>query len=183
MSGVKQHSTAGIEATSGIPWSEWTAYLDDAGAEKLHHADIAKLTYQKMPQDVPNRGWWAQGVAIAYEHERGLRVPGQASDGKYAASVSKTFPGDKDAALLRWMDIVADREEFDDVPLEEEPTTSSTEKWRYWRVKLADGTRVTVTISDKPRGKSTVAIQHAKLEAEADIAPWKAVWKDLLNKL
>lgn len=180
---VRAHSTAGIEETTGMGWEQWVQLLDDAGAADLTHAEIARLSQGSMPHHVSNRGWWAQGVAIAYEHQKGLRVPGQASDGKYAASASKTFPGDKDAAFARWLEVTAERTQFGEVPLEEEPTTSSTEKWRYWRAKLADGTRVAVTVSDKPTGKSTVAVQHAKLETEDLISRWKRVWKDLLSQL
>lgn len=183
MAAVKQHSTAGIEEVSGIAWPEWVAHLDEAGAESLTHAEIAKLTYQKMPDTVHNRGWWAQGAAIAYEHQKGLRIPGQASDGKFSASASKTVSGDKDAALARWLEVVSGREDFGDVPLEGESRTSSTPKWRYWRATLADGTRVEVTISEKSSDKSTVAVQHSKLESEAEIPGWKTVWKDVLSQL
>ncbi|WP_120003033.1 hypothetical protein [Nesterenkonia muleiensis] len=44
------------------------------------------------------------------------------------AGASKAYAGDKDAALARWLEVVHDREEFGDVPLEEEPKTSFTEK-------------------------------------------------------
>ena len=136
-----------------------------------------------MPAHVSNSGWWAQSVAIAYEHQKGLRIPGQSSDGKFSASASKTYPGDKDAALARWLEVVADREDVGQVPLEEVPTTSSTQKWRYWRAKLVDGSRVSLTVSDKPGGKSTVAVQHSKLESGELIGRWKQVWKDLLARL
>lgn len=182
-SAVRAHSTAGIEQATGIDWTDWVKTLDDAGAESLNHTEIAALCHQKMPEHVSNSGWWAQGIAIAYEHQKGLRVPGQTSDGTFSASASKTFPVDKDRALARWMAIVADRDAFGEVPLVEEPTTSSTEKWRYWRVKLADGTQVSLTISDKPGGKSTAAVQHSKLGAAEQISGWKQVWKDLLNQL
>lgn len=180
---VKAHSTAGIEETSGRSWENWVALLDEAGAEKLKHSEIATLSYENMPEHVSNRGWWAQGVAIAYQHQKGLRVPGQSSAGDFSANASKTLPGDKDVALSRWLEVVDGREEFGEVPLEEEPTTSSTEKWRYWRAALADGSRVSVTISEKPGGKSTLAVQHSKLESAGDIDRWKPVWKEILNQL
>ncbi|GAB3843190.1 hypothetical protein [Nesterenkonia populi] len=180
---VKPQSTAGIERATGIPWTEWVKLLDDAGAEKLSHAEIAKITYEHVPEHVPARGWWAQGAAVAYEHEKGLRVPGQSHTGDFSASASKTFPGHKDAALSRLLEVVEGREEVGGVPVEGEPTTSSTQKWRYWRVKLADGTRVNVTISDKAPEKSTVAVQHAKLSTQGEIPRWKAVWREILNQL
>lgn len=180
---VKATSTAGIEKSTGIVWDEWVRLLDAAGAATLTHAEIAELSQRNMPEHVTNSGWWAQGVAVAYEHHKGLRVPGQASDGKFSASVSKTFPGDKDVAIARWMEVVAGAQEFGEVAVEEDPTTSSTENWRYWRAKLADGTRIAVTVSDKPGGKSTVAVQHSKLDSEEQIGRWKHVWKDVLAQL
>ncbi|WP_300342248.1 hypothetical protein [Nesterenkonia sp.] len=182
-SDVRQASTAGIERASGISWDEWVALLDEAGAEKLKHAQIAEITYREMPEHVSSRGWWAQGVAIAYQHHKGLRIPGRSSTGDFAASASKTYPGDKDAALTRWQQVVEGQDSFGGVPLEEAPTTSATEKWRYWRAKLADGTRVAVTISDKPGGKSTVAVQHSKLASADQITTWKSVWKEVLAQL
>lgn len=180
---VKAHSTAGIEEASGIAWGDWVKLLDEAGAEKLKHSEIATVSYENMPDHVPNRGWWAQGVAIAYQHQKGLRAPGQSSTGDFVAGASKTYAGDMDAALARWLEVVQGCEEFGGVPLEEEPKTSSTEKWRYWRAALADGARVSVTISDKLGGKSTVAVQHSKLGSAEDIDRWKPVWKDLLGQL
>lgn len=182
-SNVRAHSTAGVAETTGMAWDEWVRLLDDAGAEKLTHTEIAAFSRQNMPAHVTNSGWWAQGVAIAYEHQKGLRVPGQSSEGTFSASASTTFAGGKDAAFARWLEVVGAAEEFGEVPLEEDPTTSSTEKWRYWRAKLADGTRISVTVSDKPGGKSTVAVQHSKLESEEQIGRWKPVWKGVLAQL
>lgn len=180
---VRSHSTAGIAETTGMAWEDWVKLLDQAGAEKLTHTQIAALSRENMPAHVVNSGWWAQGVAIAYEHQKGLRTPGQTSDGRFSASASKTFSGDKDAAFARWLEVVASAEQFGEVPLAAEPSTSATEKWRYWRAALADGTRVSVTVSDKPGGKSVVAVQHAKLASQEMIGYWKSVWKDVLSQL
>ncbi|WP_258933410.1 hypothetical protein [Nesterenkonia pannonica] len=144
------------------------------------HAEIAKITFERMPEHMASRGWWAQGAAIAYEHERGLRVPGQSHTGDFSASASKTVHGDKDAALARLLEVVAGMQEFGGVPAEERPTASSTDTWRYWRVKLADGTRADVTISEKSPGKAVVAVQHSRLPTQDEIPRWKSFWKELL---
>jgi hypothetical protein len=67
---------------------------------------------------------------------------------------------------------------------------SRTEKWRYWRAALADGTRVTVTISDKPGSAakaggpaSTLAVTSSKLASREDAARWKSFWRAYLNEL
>ena len=81
------------------------------------------------------------------------------------------------------MELVAGREEFGGVPVEAEPSTSQSEKWRYWRVPLADGTRVALNFSDKAGGKASVGLTHTKLDSAEAIAYWRPFWKDLLGQL
>ncbi|WP_433611029.1 hypothetical protein [Prescottella agglutinans] len=54
---------------------------------------------------------------------------------------------------------------------------------RYWRRRLADGTRVVVTISDKPGGKAGLAVTHEKLDAREDVDRWRSVWKGVVAEL
>lgn len=55
---------------------------------------------------LPRRGeiseWWAQGVTVAYEQIIGRRVVGQSCEGDFAASASRTVPGDPDSVRDRW---------------------------------------------------------------------------------
>lgn len=92
-----------------------------------------------------------------------------------------------DQALDRWLArLPADeqRAAFDGVSFAAEPTISRTEKWRYWRVPLADGSKVTVYISAKPAGGAALlAVETAKLSSRDDIARWKSFWKAYLSEL
>lgn len=180
---VTPSNTSGIARATGRPWDDWVALLEEAGARELTHTAIAKLTLEHMPAAVKQPEWWAQGTAIAYEQHVGLRVPGQSCDGDFQLSTSRTVAGDKDLALAAWLELVDGREEFGGVPIEAPAATSSTEKWRYWRVPLADGTRVALNFSDKKNGKSTVGLTHTKLDSAEAIEYWKPVWKDLLAQL
>lgn len=180
---VTPSNTAGIAAATGRAWDDWVDLLDAAGAREMGHTEIARQTLELMPEAVERREWWAQGTAIAYEQHTGLRVPGQSCDGDFQTAVSKTVPGDMDRALAAWRELVGGREEFGGVPLDGPATTSSTEKWRYWRVPLADGTRVSVNISGKPGGKASVSVNHTKLDSAEAIDFWKPLWKDLLSRL
>ena len=71
------------------------------------------------------------------------------------------------------------------------PGTSATEKWRYWRVRLADGSRVSVNITAKDTagdttgdpGRCTVSVAHAGLASPADVEHWRAFWRDRLREL
>jgi hypothetical protein len=79
---------------------------------------------------------------------------------------------------------------FDGIEFAGRPRVSRTEKWRYWRVSLADGSRVTVTISEKPGGAagaggpaSTLTVTSSKLPTRDDSARWKVFWKTYLAGL
>ena len=180
---VKPTNISAITKATTRPWDDWVAALDAAGAREMNHGDIAKQALKLMPEPVEQKRWWAQGVAIAYEQHTGLRIPGQSSTGSFQTSTSKTFPGDKDAALKAWLELVGTRDEFNGIDTEEAASTSETAKWRYWRVQLVDGSRVNVNISDKPNGKASIAVEHTKLGSSDDIETWRPYWKELLSEL
>ena len=154
---VKQKNTTAIVAATGRSWEDWVQLFDDAGARQMNHSAIATLALQLMPAPVEQKEWWAQSTAVTFEQHAGLRVPGQTSTGDFQLSTTRTVPGDKDQTLKAWLEIVDSRAEFGGVRVEGEASTSSTDRWRYWRVSLANGTRVVVNISDKSDGKSSLA--------------------------
>lgn len=180
---VNPTNTAAIANATDRPWDEWVRLLDEAGARQMKHTDIAATVLDLMPESASQKEWWAQSVAVAYGQHAGLRVPGQTSSGDFQLSTSKTFSGDKDAALQAWMSVVASHAEFGGVPVDGEASTSRTEKWRYWRVRLTDGTRVEISIGNKPNGKSSLGLVHAKLDSAETIEQWRPYWKDLLAQL
>ena len=172
-----------IAATGKAP-GEWFAVLDERGARDLPHKEIAALLRQEY--GVPS--WWSQMVTVEYEKHIGRRVTGQRQDGAHEATATKTVPGTMDEVLDRWLaQVPAAEQGFAGVPFAEEPGISRTDKWRYWRVALADGSRVMVSIADKPRAAarapgpaSTLAVTSAKLATRADADRWKAYWKAYL---
>lgn len=180
---VRMHSTAAIERTTHRGWDQWVTALDDAGAAALPHREIVGIVYDHMPAHVENHGWWAQSVAVAYEQHHALRRPGETRPGEFQASVSKTYAGSMDAAFQAWLDLVAGRGDFGGVAITGEPGTSATERWRYWRAGLADGSRVAVTISQKSQEKSSVGVGHTKLGSPEEVARWKLIWREMLGEL
>ena len=175
-------STDAIEKATGRPWAKWRELLDTVGAAKLGHQDLAALVLEHMP-DIQSKHWWAQSVAISYEQATGTRVPGQLSDGTFAANASRTLTGTMDEVLERWVAYVGAPDELNGVPLSQPPSTSSSEKWRYWRCTLGAGQRINVTINEKPGGKATLAVQHPGLGSTAQRDEWKAFWRDFLKAL
>lgn len=184
---VKPFNTSPIASATGRPWDEWVDLIEQAGAREMNHTAIARVALEQMPGSVERAEWWAQGTAIAYEQHAGLRVPGQSCDGDFQLSTSRTVAGDKDTALQAWTELVDGREEFGGIPVEGEPSVTRSEKWRYWRVPLADGTRVALNFSDKVAGKSgqkaAVGLVHTKLDSAEAIDYWRPVWKELLGQL
>jgi hypothetical protein len=126
-------------------------------------------------------------VTVEYEKHIGRRETGQRQSGEYTTTVSRSLPGTMDEALDRWLALLpagAGASAFDGVSFAEKPSISRTEKWRYWRVRLADGSRVTVYISAKPGGEaSLLAVETGKLAGKAAVGCWKAYWKAYLARL
>ncbi|WP_372700079.1 hypothetical protein [Arthrobacter sp. JSM 101049] len=178
-----------ITAATGIPWTDWCALLDEGAGPSLPHDRIATRACDYiiahaagMPAST-NPEWWGQSVAVAYEQQIGRRVPGQSSSGDFHVGASKTYPGDLDATLEAWLDLVGDRDSFDGVPVEGEARVSSTQKWRYWRINLADGSRVSVDIGRKATEKSTIGINHTRLDSAESMGHWRGVWRGILAGL
>ncbi len=168
-------SDEAVRAATGRDWRDWKSRLDALGAFDLTHPEIVKLLSASGMGD-----WWRQMVAVGYERMSGKRAPGQRCDGAFTANASRTLVGDKDDALRRWLTKVEGLIQYNDALVVSEPRESQSEKWRYWRVDLDDGSKVSVVISEKPGGKSVIAIGHEKLADEAAAAGAKAFWKSLL---
>ncbi|MGD9714027.1 MAG: hypothetical protein AB7V46_18505 [Thermomicrobiales bacterium] len=158
--------------------SHWYAFLETHRGSEMSHKEIAELLRTKGGV-VP---WWSQMLTVAYEQHIGRRVPGQDCDGEFSVSVSKTLNGmSMDEALAWWERSVAGKDMFADIPISRGPDTSMTEKWRYWRAGLADGSAINVNIYEKAPGKASLSVQHVQLESTDHIDHWRAHWKDFLR--
>jgi len=179
---------ASIARATGTEWSEWEAWLSGRGARDLPHAEIAKLALGRV-HDLGitthaetgkpfNDGWWAQAIAIEFGRQHGLREKGQRSTGEHSVSVTKKVPGTPEALIERWVVLVADLDDFDGVRLADAPRRSATDKRSYWRVSLADGSRVAVAAST-----DQLAVEHSRLTSAEVIERWRPVWRSLLASL
>lgn len=169
-------NTEPIEKGTGKPWSEWLTYLESVGAANLSHKEIAQKVYEHG-----SPGWWAQYITVAYEQHIGRRIPGQDHTGSFAVSVNKTMDGSMDEVMGRWVDFTGDRPEFSGIPVTRQGALSQSEKWRYWRCGLADGSRVLVSVSQKAPGKALFTVTSEKLESMEQLEHWRAYWKEFLR--
>jgi uncharacterized protein YndB with AHSA1/START domain len=165
-----------IQRRTGRGWEEWFDMLDDWGAVRRPHKEIA--TWLREQQGVP--GWDAQSITVSYERARGLREVGQHDDG-FAITASKTVnvPVDvlydafvDESQRARWLS--------DGEPMSERTAT----KPRGARYDWGDGrTRVIVGFESKGEGKSLVALSHERLTDSEEAEHMKAFWRGRLPAL
>lgn len=167
---------ARLENGTGTSLAEWTDRLDATGGRDLDHTAIARMLVERWEVEE----WWAQGVTVAYEQVIGRRVVGQSCDGDFSASASRTVPGTPTQVRDRW-DAFMTEARRDGLGLEE-PSLSDTAMWRYWRAAVADGSRVSVNITAKDEGRSTLGIEHKGLETADARTAWKDAWKGVLGE-
>lgn len=177
---TKPSNIKALETGSGITWDEWILYLNSIDAKELDHAQLAIKTLEKIIETGKSKSpeWWAQGVAVAYEQYVGKRQPGQTCTGDFSVTVSKTVMGDMDNALQQWLAAIDGVTTFNDLTISRPGAMSKTEKWRYWRCGMDDGSTVSVNIQTKPNGeKSSISINHDKLPLATDVDKWRTFWK------
>src|SRR5690606_31192615 len=92
-------SPEAVKNGTGKDWAEWVKILDAVNATSMDHKGIAKYVLDNYDLS----GWWAQGVAIGYEHEKGMRPKGMTSDG-FAANASKTLAVPLERLWQLWAD-------------------------------------------------------------------------------
>jgi hypothetical protein len=78
-------SDAKSREKTGHGLEHWFDVLDRFGGVEKGHTASARHLYEAHKVD----GWYAQGITVAYERERGVRALNQRCDGEYEVSVSK----------------------------------------------------------------------------------------------
>ena len=168
-----------LQKATGKKREEWFTLLKKIKAQELSHKDIARRLQDEYNVD----GWWAQSITVGFERTIGRREVGQTSGGDFQAAASKTLPGNIDGTLKVWQNHVKDLRDFGGVTFSNKPGISKTDKWRYWRVNLTDGSKITLVISQKTSDKIHLAINHEKLSDQKTVKHWKAYWKDFISGL
>jgi uncharacterized protein DUF4287 len=171
---TKRSSDEAVKAKTGKVWAEWFKILDKAGAKKMAHKEIAQ--YLRDEQNVGP--WWGQMVAVAYEHERGLRGKFQKCDGEFSASGSRTIAVPMAKAFSAWTDENLRRSWLPDGKLE--ITTATPGK--YVRGKWG-ASRLSVGFYGKGADRTQIAVDHGKLASSKECAKMKSYWFNALNRL
>lgn len=170
-------SDSAIMKATGRSREDWFELLDDAGARDWDHATIARWLGGKHEVD----GWWAQGVTVSYEQSRGLREPGQSSDGSFEVSCAKTLPvGAEDV----WPYLTDEDRRRDWLDLELNLLSQTSKSVRF---DGGERSRVVFYVVPSPptksgRPRSKISVQHTRLTRKS-VMETKQFWKDALSRL
>jgi len=168
-------SSAAVRAKTGKGWDEWLRILDQAGAKKMKHKDIAEWLRKNHIES----SWWSQMVAVGYEQERGLRQKHQKASG-FEVGRSKTLPVSASALYNAWKDARVRRRWLGETGIKIRTATPN----KSMRLTWSDGTTiVAVQFYGKGRGNSQVAVQHTKLKNKKAGERMKRFWGQALDRL
>ena len=165
---------ASVLDATGRDWNTWCDLIEADPIEAEGHAAVAKW----LASEHELNAWWSQAVTIGWERIAGRRVPGQRSDGTFAADKSKTMIGDADAfrAILLDDDVRADLFLGVESELRSKPTT------KVVRLGLSEGVAL-ISLDDKGDGRMRVGVQHVELADLAARENWSAYWAAWLDDL
>jgi hypothetical protein len=172
---TKRSSDEAVKGKTGKNWAEWFQILDQVGAEKWPHKEIAAYLLEKE-KVAP---WWCQMVAVSYEHARGIRQKFQKCDGEFSASGSRTLPVPLAKVYAAWTEKKLRQQWLPGAKLE--ITTATPGK--YVRGKWAGSSRLSVGFYSKGPGKTQVAVDHEKLASSRECSKMKSYWFAALNRL
>jgi hypothetical protein len=175
---IKYDDATLVKAT-GKNWKQWMAVFKKINAKDLPHKEIASL----LERDYEVSGWWAQSLTVRFEQETGKRIPGERSDGSFNVTVSGSLSGDVDTVFEKWTNKYASVSSFNKMKISGEPSTSVTPKWRYWKIRLADKSRLNINFAQKSEDKTLVQINHENLADTDELEKWRVYWKKELSSL
>jgi uncharacterized protein YndB with AHSA1/START domain len=173
--GIAGMRDATIEAKTGRTWKQWVITLDEIGAARMEHRDIARFVSDHLGID----GWWAQTVTVGYERIRGLRERGQRRGGSYEANKTRTFA----VPVTALFDACADEATRSRWLTGQPHRSSAVNRPRSIRLRWHDDTLVAFWFTEKASQKSTLAVQHSKLPDRDDAERMKEYWADRLTAL
>jgi hypothetical protein len=167
-------STASVKKATGKTWRDWLVLLDEAGAAKLPHKDIARW----LQQNHRMADWWAQMVAVGYEQARGLRAKHEKPDG-FEISVAKTIAAPVGRAFAAWREASLREQWLPHTPL----TVRKATPHKSIRILWGDDTLLSVNFWPKGSLKCQVVPQHAKLPSPEAAEKMKTYWAEKLEDL
>ena len=195
--GAKAKTTKGaisdvsVLKKTGRDLAHWFGVLDRFGAVEKGHTAAARHLYETHGID----GWYAQGITVSYERERGVRGVNQRCDGAWEVSVSKTVTATTAQLLKAFTDARKRREWIDEADSKLASALAkglADNRSKGWVVRpdgLArfryrwDNTIVQFYATAKPGGKIALTVQHTKLATGDDVERYRGQWKTAFGLL
>ena len=187
----KGMSDEAFRKRTGHGLDHWFAILDTFGGVEKGHTATARHLNEEHGVD----GWYAQGITVAYERARGVRVANQRTDGAYEVSVSKVLNGST-RDVVKWLSDTTLRRRWCggvDAKLAAALASSLDATGSKGVVVRADGlgrhrykwgnTTVQLYMTPKPGGKVTFVATHMRLADAAAVETSRAQWRAAVNAL
>ena len=168
-------SSEAVKKGTGRDWDEWLKLLDDAGAQKMSHKEIAAWLNENHIES----GWWAQSVTVGYEQARGMRKRHERPDG-FSVSVSKTISGAIGDLYSAWTDS-AKRESW--LPSTKLDYTTANENKNLRAKWPEDDSQLVVNFYDKGDSRTQVVVQLERLVNEEIVERRRKFWREALGRL
>lgn len=160
-----------IKEKTGKNWDEWINDLGKDNALSLNHKELFAHIQNKYKIDA----WWAQKVAIGYEHITGSRKQYEKCSGEFEISKSRTF----DIQLHKFFELIHNllkESFFGNIEI----TTLNKDK--NIRAKMNDNS--SFSFDFYPKGSKTqLVIQHFKLNNSKHGEEKKDFWNKKLEEL
>jgi hypothetical protein len=179
-------SDRAVRAKTGHGYDHWFPLLDAFGAAAKGHTATAR--HLSADHGVP--AWHAQGITVAYERARGLRVVNQAASG-FQVTVSKVVHAELDEVLTAFFPAARKRWLASADPGLRRALSSALAPGakgvvrgpKRARVRYKwEGTDVELMMEPRVRGTS-VSASSTKLEDAAQVALRRRQWKAALEAL
>jgi hypothetical protein len=181
---------ASIKKT-GHDLAHWFAVLDRFGAVEKGHTDSARHLYEAHDVD----GWYAQGITVAYERERGVRGMNQRCDGAFEVSASKVMNATTKQVVKAFSDARTRNKWINEAEtmLADALAKGVANKKSKGFVVRPDGqarfrykwndTTVQLYMIPKSKEKISVVVQHTKLPSGDSVELYRGQWKTALGLL
>jgi len=168
-------SDTAVAAKTGKTWTEWLRTLDQEGARRMTHREIAR--HLRLKHGLPS--WWTQMVTVGYERLRGRRKKGQTPEG-FSISANRTVAVPVARLFSAWNNPKERRGWLRGDRLEISTATPCKSLHAAWG---AGRSRVAVMFYPKGAKKSSVAVDHTKLAGAKEAAKMRAYWAKQLDSL
>ena len=168
-------SNDAVKKRTGKNWQEWYKILNNAGAKKMNHKEIATWVYYN--NDVSS--WWAQMITVHYEQTVKGRMKHEKPSG-FEISKGKTVSVPISKLYSAWEKKLIRNKWLSKPNLKirnAQPGKSMRATW------VDEETSLDVYFYDKGKDKSQVSVQHMKLRNSREAERMKKYWDTNLNKL